>query len=59
MTKTSLVQALESVEGLENIEVDCTKKIATFKLKEADFDYEAAINQLAESEPITEGWSLK
>jgi len=54
-----LVQALESVEGLTNIKVDCTKKVASFDLVDSDFDYQSVLNELAESTPTLEGWSVK
>jgi hypothetical protein len=47
------------VEGLTNIKVDCTKKIASFDLVSDDFDYETVLNDLAESTPTLQGWSLK
>ena len=58
-TKTSSVRALTSIDGLTEIEVDCTKKVAKFRLKDPDFDYTTAINELVDETPALAGWSAE
>jgi len=44
---------------VKNVKVDCVHKTAVFTLSDPEFEYQEALNQLAESNKAFQGWELK